>query len=122
MGRSESVIDFERTHQRLRAARQSRTGALEDIAASKKQLSDAESEIEECLKEIETDEPLRPLIDRAEAAEQARQSARDPAEQNPDGGTDFHGRRQRARKAERADARVQTVWAAERWTVAEGGD
>jgi hypothetical protein len=114
------VIDFERTHQRLRAARQSRTGALEDIAASKKQLSDAESEIEECLKEIETDEPLRPLIDRAEAAEQARQSARDPAEAVSDGGTDFFGKRSRRRKTERADARVKPD--RDRWTITEGGD
>ena len=96
------MIDHERVHQRLRLARQSRTGAIEDIAASKKQLSDAESEIEECLKEIETDEPVRPLLDQIE---RTAPPARDPAEQPTDGGTDFHGRRTR-RKTERADARV----------------
>lgn len=95
---------------------------MEDIAASKKQLAEAEQEIEECLKEIETDEPLRPLIDRAEAAEAARQSARDPAEQPAEAGTDFFGKRPRRRKAERADALVQTVWPDGRWTIAEGGD
>jgi hypothetical protein len=117
------VIDHERTHQRLRAARQSRTGALEDMAASKKQLAEAEQEIEECLKEIETDEPLRPLIDQAEAAERSRQSARDPAEQAPDGGTDFFGKRSRRKIRDRADASVKPrPDLPDRWTITEGGD
>jgi TolA-binding protein len=111
------MIDHERVHARLRAARQSRTGAIDDITASKKQLADAESEIEECLKEIETDEPVRPLLDQIE---RTAQSARDPAEQPTDGGTDFHGRRQRAPRktatiqAERPDRKLRPTSAADR--------
>jgi hypothetical protein len=85
---------------RLTAARRRHTAALAELEEAKTELRESAAEIEECLLELETGEPARPLLDAIE-----ERAALPPG---PRGETDFHGRRQRAKRPrETADRLVK---------------
>lgn len=84
------MIDYEKVGKRLADARRRRTAATLAETAAKSAKSKADSEIEECLDELESGEPSRPLLDKIEA------KAEKPAERAP---TNYWGKRERPKKS-----------------------
>jgi hypothetical protein len=83
------MLDYERVGKRLADARRRRTAAEVVIAKAKAAVTQADGEIEECLAELESGEPVRPLLDIVDrAAEAPRPGARPPA--------NFFGKRERS--------------------------
>jgi hypothetical protein len=89
-------IDYERVGKRLADARRRRTAAEVVIAKAKAAVTQADGEIEECLAELESGEPVRPLLDIVDrAAEAPRPGSR--------GAADFFGKRQRSPAKSKVD-------------------
>jgi hypothetical protein len=61
-------IDYKRVGQRLAAARRRRAAAVEHASMAKEAIRQADGDIEECLIELETGVPQRPLLDVMEHA------------------------------------------------------